>query len=159
MSDFDFLIDPKFNPVSNLMRLAHRTIPWLEIQLYQSMRRPNRTNKKEKAILMRYDDYSVWLEEIIFRIERRPYFYIKILDESSVPYAPSCDSRIHRRHPYQSFVSVVRTIIQELIEATEEPWVADSEKAEKYENELERLLIRFPLRPVVYIEAPRPPQR
>ena len=143
--------DPKFNPVSGLMRLTTRLIPWIEAQLYHSMKRPKRPNKKETTILIRYEDYSAWLEAIIFRIEICPCQYIRIL-EGAVVHNPGKHrdrDSIYSRHFSQSYMSVVRTIIYELIEATSEDWIADCATASQHKKNLENLLKRFPQRRII----------
>ena len=148
MPEADRFCSKPFDAVGSLMRITTWVIPWLERELYGSMHNPSSPNKKDTKLLIRYDDYSDWLNTIIAAVEVSPRHYLQILDEAVVR-TGGCKSKtsVYARHRSQSFLSVLRTVIFELIQLTEK-WSDDKVIAKQYREELNRLLERFPERPI-----------
>ena len=146
---------PGFQPVPQLLWVQTSVLPMLREQYLKSLPKPRKPTRRQLKTLIELDDLDDWLTMIVERIESRPAFAVFILDATIVPNpAPTNDRNIFSRHREQSWCSVLRSILIDLLAFLEHDWIKDHELVQESANRIQVILSKFPEIPV-YLDGKR----
>lgn len=146
---------PGFQPVPQLLWVQTSVLPLLRAQYLKSLPRPGKPTRRQMKTLTELDDMDDWLNMNIERIETRLVVAVFILDATIVPNpAPTKERSIFSRHREQSWCSVLRSILIDLLAFLDQDWIRDHELAQESADRIQLILSQFPEIPV-YVDGKR----